>query len=143
MGSEVWPSDEDHAAGEEVNESTGQSAAPYVLVVDDDEGMRRVLRAALEKDGYRIDSVSSGAEALALLEQQCPDVLISDLIMPEMAGDELARRCIERCPSVRIVFVSGFRDEQLRDIGITQVVFMPKPMVLADLRAMVARLLRL
>lgn len=124
-----------------MSEHAGNGARPYIIVADDDQGLRRVLRAALEKDGYEIDTVSSGVEALQLLEVRCPDVLISDLIMPEMAGDELARRCVEKCPDVRIVFMSGFRDEQLRGIGITQVVFMPKPMSLADLRSMVKRLL--
>jgi CheY-like chemotaxis protein len=61
--------------------------------------------------------------------------------MPGLSGDALARRVHERCPDTHLIFVSGFPAEQLRDLGVTQVVFLTKPISIRELREMLKRLL--
>lgn len=118
-----------------------EGAGYYVLVVDDDPQMRKLLTGALESWGYETHSVGTGEEALDELDRRCPSVLISDLIMPGMSGEELARRCSARCPATRLVFVSGYGRSDLRDHGVTQVVYLPKPVTMATFRVTLHRLL--
>ena len=113
---------------------------PYILVVDDDQHIRTLLRNALEPVGYEVQTAADGDEALKFLDERCPDVLIADLIMPGVSGDELARRALERCPTAHFVFVSGYPAHRLRSLGITQVVFLEKPISIADLREMVRKM---
>jgi CheY-like chemotaxis protein len=123
--------------GEDNNGSGQGGPKAYILVVDDDEHIRALLRNALEPVGYEVQTAADGDEALRLLGVRCPDLLIADLIMPGVSGDELARQALDRCPNARLLFVSGYPAHQLRSLGITQVVFLEKPIRIADLRAMV------
>jgi CheY-like chemotaxis protein len=118
-----------------------EGAGRYVLLVDDDPQVRRLLTGALESWGYEVQAVGTGEEALDRLGHHCPDVLISDLIMPGMSGEELARRCTAQCPATRLVFVSGYGGSDLRELGVTQVVYLPKPLELASFRVTLRQLL--
>jgi CheY-like chemotaxis protein len=118
-----------------------EGAGFYVLVVDDDPQMRGLLVGALEAWGYEVRAVGTGEKALDELDRRCPHVLISDLIMPGMSGEELARRCSARCPDTRLIFVSGYGGADLRDLGVTQVVYLPKPVQMASFRVTLQRLL--
>jgi CheY-like chemotaxis protein len=118
-----------------------EGAGYYVLVVDDDPEMRRLLTAALEQWGYEVNAVGTGEDAMEQLDRRCPDVLISDLIMPGMTGEELARRCSACCPDARLVFVSGYGGADLRDLGVRQVVYLPKPVPMSSFRVTLRRLL--
>jgi CheY-like chemotaxis protein len=112
-----------------------------VLVVDDDPATLRIMRVALERMGYEVAVAESGDAALPLLAQRCPDALVADLLMPGTSGEDLARLCREQCPDTHLVFVSGYDPEYLRTVGITQAVFMPKPLALRDLQGMLQQLL--
>jgi CheY-like chemotaxis protein len=125
------------AAAERAVEGTGY----YVLVADDDPQMRSLLSGALESWGYEVKAVGTGEAAVKELDHRCPHVLISDLIMPGMSGEELARRCAARCPDTRLVFVSGYGGADLRDLGVTQVVYLPKPVKMSSFRVTLQRLL--
>src|SRR5579864_5845928 len=82
-----------------------------ILVVDDDEAIRRFARRALGEAGYDVAVASGGAEALALVEAQSRfDLLVIDLMMPQMRGDELARRLHRRDPQARMLYFTGFSD---------------------------------
>ena len=125
----------------ETGTSPGEALAPHVLIADDDLAIRKMLRSALEAVGYKITVAGSTEEALPVLEHSCPDVLIADLVMPGLSGDELARRCHEMCPSTILIFMSGFPPDQLRTLGVTQVVYLNKPISIAELRALLKQLL--
>ena len=116
--------------------ATGDARPPHVLLADDDPSIRKMLRSALEAVGYQVTLAASTEEALPVLEQGCPDALIADLVMPGLSGAELARRCHERCPNTILVFMSGFPPEQLRTLGVTQVVYLNKPISITELRAL-------
>ena len=70
--------------------------------------MRGYLARALEKAGYEVVSVDRGTEAVPLLETQHFDLLLSDIVMPEMDGIELAQRCNEVSPRTKVMFITGF-----------------------------------
>lgn len=80
-----------------------------ILVVDDDRTLRTVLTRYLQTHGYQVQDVSSGMEALTVFEQDAPDVVVSDVMMPEMDGLEFCRR-LRGIPSgqlVPFIFLSG------------------------------------
>jgi len=79
-----------------------------ILLAEDDEAMRTYLARALEQAGYEVDAVDRGTEALPLLESGTYDLLLSDIVMPEMDGIELAQRCAEISPRTRVMFITGF-----------------------------------
>ena len=79
-----------------------------ILLAEDEEAMRTYLGRALENAGYEVVSVDRGTAALPLLEEQHFDLLLSDIVMPEMDGIELAQRCAEISPHTRVMFITGF-----------------------------------
>ena len=84
---------------------------PVVLVVDDEDAIRRMSRRILEKGGYRVMEASNGTEALALLADDTPlDLLMADLEMPELAGEEMARRIRAARPDLKVLYVTGHID---------------------------------
>ena len=79
-----------------------------ILLAEDDDAMRVYLARALEQAGYSVDAVDRGTEALPLLQSRDYDLLLSDIVMPEMDGIELAQRCAEVSPQTRVMFITGF-----------------------------------
>jgi len=85
-----------------------------ILLAEDDLAMRTYLKRALETAGYTVDAVDRGTMALPLLESEEYDLLLSDIVMPEMDGIELAQRCNEISPQTRVMFITGFAAVALR-----------------------------
>ncbi|RSU54096.1 MULTISPECIES: response regulator [unclassified Sphingomonas] len=79
-----------------------------ILLAEDDQVMREYLARALERSGYAVVAVDRGTAAVPLLEQQRFDLLLTDIVMPEMDGIELARRANELAPDLRVMFITGF-----------------------------------
>ncbi len=79
-----------------------------ILLAEDDEDMRRFLVKALQKAGYDVVSFSNGAEAFERLKEEPFTLLLTDIVMPEMDGIELARRAAELDPDLKIMFITGF-----------------------------------
>ena len=79
-----------------------------ILLAEDEEAMRTYLSRALQNAGYDVVAVDRGTEALPLLMSQHFDLLLSDIVMPEMDGIELARRASELDPDIKIMFITGF-----------------------------------
>lgn len=76
--------------------------------------MRTYLERALHNAGYEVKTVDRGTEAVPLLESEHFDLLLSDIVMPEMDGIELAQRCAEISPSTKVMFITGFAAVSLR-----------------------------
>ena len=84
---------------------------PVVLVVDDEASIREIERRILQQGGYSVIEASSAAEALAALHDGKPiDLLIADLDMPEVSGDEMVRRIRTRHPDLKVLYVTGHID---------------------------------
>ena len=91
----------------------GATTAERILVVEDDDTVREVTRRILERAGYETIEAANGADALRLVEASGEGIalVISDLIMPEMRGTELALRLRERFPALKVLLVSGYTED--------------------------------
>ncbi len=78
-----------------------------ILVLDDEELMREAVRHALERDGHEVSEASDGPTAMGLFKDHPSDVVITDLIMPNMDGTEVIRDLRRAAPGVKIIALSG------------------------------------
>jgi len=85
-----------------------------ILLAEDDEAMRGYITRALENAGYSVVAVASGTAALPHLKTAIFDLLLSDIVMPEMDGIELAQACNEISPETKVMFITGFAAVTLR-----------------------------
>jgi CheY-like chemotaxis protein len=83
-----------------------------ILLVDDEEGVRKVVCAILRSNGYNVLEAGNAAAALAAWEKNAHkvDLVLTDVVMPQMTGFELARQLSERAPGSKILYMSGYRD---------------------------------
>jgi two-component system, cell cycle response regulator CpdR len=79
-----------------------------ILLAEDDNDMRRFLVKALQTAGYDVASFDNGLSAYNRLREEPFELLLTDIVMPEMDGIELARRAAELDPSLKIMFITGF-----------------------------------
>ena len=89
----------------------GEKSA-HLLIVDDEESIRSALRRVLRRD-YKLSFAASGAEALALLKTERPDVILSDHLMPEMTGLDFLKRCRFLYPHIGRVVLTGQAEMQM------------------------------
>ena len=119
--------------------------AKRILVVDDEEGIRTLVRKVLERQGFQVSEAESGAAALGLLEREgaAYDLLVSDMMMPGMDGRTLAGRVSQLRPGIRILFISGYTDDAEVQSGRLPAgtAFLPKPFQHSALLDAVNRLL--
>jgi PAS domain S-box-containing protein len=94
------------AAGEEPRGAGGET----ILLVEDEEALREVGERVLTRNGYRLLIAASGAEAIQLAahHDEAIDLLLTDVVMPEMSGKELAEQLATTRPSIRVLFISGY-----------------------------------
>lgn len=116
-----------------------------VLLVEDEPAVRSLVRLLLESHGYRVLQAQSGTEALELCKQQGEriDLLITDLVMPVMGGQQLAAAMQAEYPDVRVLFLSGYTDDAIERHGPLpqKIHFMQKPFVASDLMRLVREVL--
>lgn len=93
------------------------SSGCSILIVDDDPGIREVVRFALHKEGFETLEAGNGAEAVELFGRIRPDLVILDILMPEMDGTEVCRK-LRRDSPVPIIFLSSKDDEVDRIVGL-------------------------
>ncbi|MCC6557159.1 MAG: PAS domain S-box protein [Polyangiaceae bacterium] len=86
-----------------------------ILVVEDDAAVRRLIVQVLERLGYRVTATDRGEAALALVARDAGafDLLLTDVIMPGMTGKELAARAVAHAPSLRVLYMSGYTDDEI------------------------------
>jgi two-component system cell cycle sensor histidine kinase/response regulator CckA len=106
-----------------------------VLLVEDEPMVRGVAERALTRHGYTVITADNGEDALEVLARNEPiDLLISDVVMPGMDGPTMVREARQSRPDLKILFMSGYAEEQLRkSIDIENVNFLPKPFSVTDL----------
>lgn len=112
-----------------------------ILLAEDEDAMRTYLARALENAGYEVVAVDRGTKALPLLQEYHFDLLLSDIVMPEMDGIELAQRCSEVSPLTRVMFITGFAAVTLKaSREAPQAKVLSKPFHLRDLVMEVQRI---
>ena len=112
-----------------------------ILLAEDDGSMREYLARALERTGYTVTAVDGGLPALELLEERGFDLLLTDIVMPEMDGIELARRAAILHPAMRVMFITGFAAVTLENGAFpANAKLLSKPFHLRDLVAEVDRM---
>jgi two-component system, cell cycle sensor histidine kinase and response regulator CckA len=115
-----------------------------VLVVEDQEQLRRLFTAALERAGHRVVAAADGAEAAALhAEGLRPDLLLTDVVMPRMSGPALAEAVRAEQPALRVLYMSGYVAGGVLPEGALRAAdaFLQKPFGLTELTAAVAQAL--
>jgi two-component system cell cycle sensor histidine kinase/response regulator CckA len=126
LGDRKWPGSSD---------LTGQGT---ILLVEDEDGLRQLNARGLASRGYTVLEAGNGVEAIALLEKSDGevDLVVSDVVMPEMDGPTLLRELRRRNPALKIIFVSGYAEDAFQKhlpADGEQFVFLAKPFTLKQL----------
>jgi two-component system cell cycle sensor histidine kinase/response regulator CckA len=117
-----------------------------VLVVEDEPELLTMEKMILEKLGYRVLAAGTPGEAIGLAEEHASEIhlFITDVVMPEMNGRDLAERLQSLYPSMKIMFMSGYTSDVIAHRGVLEegVNFIQKPFSMKDLAAKVREALR-
>jgi CheY-like chemotaxis protein len=91
-------------------QKAGVQSAPTVLLVEDDDQVRAFIRSLLSQAGYRVVEASTGAEGLKKAEEigYQVDLLLTDMLLPELSGFDMAEQIMRRRPGLKILFVTGY-----------------------------------
>jgi nitrogen-specific signal transduction histidine kinase/CheY-like chemotaxis protein len=114
-----------------------------VLLVEDEEAVRRIICAVLRRHGYTVIDTGSPIEACGIFDRRSDeiDLLVTDVVMPEMNGPALAQRLVGQRPALRVLFISGYAGMPVPDIRNPHVGFLSKPFQTAVLAARVREIL--
>jgi two-component system cell cycle response regulator CpdR len=105
-----------------------------ILLAEDDDSMREYLARALERTGYNVTACESGIVALERLQKESFDLLLTDIVMPELDGIELAQRAAQIYPDLRVMFITGFAAVTLQNGAMPpEAKVLSKPFHLRDL----------
>jgi CheY-like chemotaxis protein len=126
-------------------DSVAKAGRETILLVEDEQAVRRVVGALLRRFGYNVIEAASAREASGVFEQHAGqiDLLVTDVVMPEMDGPALAKHLIARHPDLRVLFMSGYTDlpPSSLDFNSSHVDFLSKPIQGAVLAAKLRELL--
>ena len=117
-----------------------------ILVIDDEEGIRALVRDILEKEGHKVIEAANGIVGLELFNQNRPDLVITDIFMPEKEGTQTILELRKSYPNVKIIAISGGAIAQSFDVLGTAKIFgalrvLAKPFHPKDMRQAVKELL--
>ena len=116
-----------------------------ILVAEDDDAVRALVRRALELDGHAVTTAEDGGEALEVIRRENGrfDLLLSDIRMPVMDGIALALAAARDFPALRILLMTGYAEQRERAHGLEAIVrdVVQKPFTLAEIRRAVAEAL--
>ncbi|HIB67122.1 MAG TPA: PAS domain-containing sensor histidine kinase, partial [Phycisphaerales bacterium] len=132
---------DDDAENIEARDLTGTER---ILLVEDEDAVRTFSERALTNKGYEVITADSGESALEVyenLKEQTIDLLVTDVVMPNMDGPTLAQRIRQSSPKLKIIFMSGYTEDKLKDHMGDNIFFLPKPFTLKQLAAKVKEVL--
>ena len=115
--------------------------AETILLVEDDEMVRTLVRETMESAGYRVWKRATRwrPAPIAASSRGSIQLLITDVIMPKASGPELAKELVRICPGLKVLYMSGYTDQAISQRGVRrkEVAFLPKPFTPAELTAKV------
>src|SRR4029079_10568729 len=122
-------------ATEMIVEAPSPPAQPHagsqtVLVVEDQAGLRELVKRLLQRQGYTVLVAADASEALRLFDQNPSiDVLLTDVVMPGASGPDLTRQLVERRPALKVIYMSGYTEDAIVHRGILKpgIAFLHKP----------------
>jgi len=125
---------------------TGGGMKPLVLVVDDERDLATLLRYNLEKEGFRIIEAHDGEEALLMLNEESPDLVLLDWMLPQVSGIEVCRRLRNR-PETRnlpviMLTARGEETDRIRGLDTGADDYICKPFTVAELLARIRAVMR-
>ncbi|WP_338012412.1 response regulator [Bordetella sp. H567] len=123
-------------------DGAGKAGAANVLVIDDDASVRHLIVECLEILGYEVRQAADGEEGLALLQEQPPDLLMVDFIMPKLNGAEVIERARRLVPDLPIILATGYADAQAGGSVLEHERVLQKPFNLDQLATMVTEALQ-
>jgi two-component system KDP operon response regulator KdpE len=124
-------------------EGVAMAVEPLILAVDDEPGILRLIKLELSSQGFRVVAAESGQDALRLAEQQRPDIVVLDIIMPQMSGLEVMRRLRERTSVPIILLTAKDHDEdKIKGLELGADDYLAKPFNPEELSARVRAVLR-
>ena len=139
----IWADPE--AVSVRPSSSTALRGTETVLVVEDQDDVRKLALGILRKNGYRLLSASNGADALKLAESFAEPIalLVTDVIMPGMTGRELASRLLLARPAMKVLYISGYTADVIAHEGVlaSGVSYLAKPFAPADFAAKIREVL--
>src|ERR1700733_7323497 len=97
-----------------MSEPVTPDSGPRVLVAEDNPAVREFIVRSLLSAGYKITAVADGQQALDMLAQEKFEVLVTDIVMPNLDGIALALKAVRLFPDLRIVMISGYAQERMR-----------------------------
>ncbi len=103
--------------------------AEKILLVDDEEGIRKVLGISLSDSGYKVSTAASGEEALRIFRKMKPPIVLTDIKMPGMDGIELLQKIKEESPDTEVIMITGHGDMELaiQSLKFDAIDFITKP----------------
>jgi two-component system, cell cycle sensor histidine kinase and response regulator CckA len=140
---EVDPPDSLVAAPAPQQANSAENGRRRLLLVEDQPQVRALLSTSLERLGYAVLTAVDGADALSIVEREQPelDLVITDVVMPELNGFELAERLGSIAPELGVLFMSGYADTGEDDPRASGRGFLQKPFSIAELSTEVERIL--
>jgi CheY-like chemotaxis protein len=116
---------------------SSRSGTETILLVEDEPEVRRLANEMLTRQGYKVLEASSGAEALHVWREHggVIDLLLTDVVMPQMSGPELAATLKALSPGLKVMYMSGYTDDVIAQQGVldTETAFLRKPFTLDSL----------
>lgn len=116
-----------------------------ILVVEDDPAVHKVLTRSLVSDGFEVLGAENGEQGyeIALRHSEQINLVITDVVMPELGGPEMIRRLLVSFPDLKVIYVSGYSDDRLEssDIDNARTEFLAKPYSYKDLKELISKLL--
>jgi DNA-binding response OmpR family regulator len=113
-----------------------------ILIVEDDEDLRKVMAEALKRSGYEVSEAKNGTEGIAALKDVDPDLVVLDLLMPEMSGIDLQTIVIGRRRKPKLIIVTALPEVEVKELYpvLEEDVFLQKPVSMDDLREQIKKL---
>ena len=142
-----WPSDQSKTSikGKQKNQHDIIGGQETILFVEDEDSVREFAVTALRDLGYKIYQAGNAGQALHLVHQEKIkyDILVTDMVMPEMSGNELAEKLQESNPALKVIFTSGYTDGKLVNKGVLDesIHFLQKPYSVKTLSSIIRQVL--